>query len=270
MENPSPSVDEIPVISNPKIRCAHEAQVDPRLLRPNPGNPNTHPPKQIEKFIEIISYTGWRRPITVSKLSGMITKGHGAREAALAAGWSIVPVDYQDYDNEAQELADIMADKFLAEMSTMDNEKLTGMLLKLDSHEDFNWNMTALELPKIEQMMVDVPEWQASRKKFDDLSVPDYQANQQQDQPPQAQFAGDAQPSGGPAENQPHDEASAGPPTRVASSEVRMIQLFFTQQSLVEFTTLVEHFQRLLNIDNVTDTVMEVLRKASESEQESA
>lgn len=267
MESPSQSVIERPIVSNPKIRCAHEAQVDPKLLRPNPLNPNTHPPAQIQKFIEIISYTGWRRPITVSKLSGMITKGHGAREAALAAGWTVVPVDYQDYDNEAQELADIMADKFLAEMSTMDNEKLTVMLLKLDSHDDFDWNMTALELPKIEQIMFDVPEWKANRNQFDDLTVPGYQANQQQDQP-QAQFAGETQASGGPAENQPHDEAETKTPTRVASGEVRMIQLFFTQQTVVEFTELVQHFQRLLNIDNVTDTVMEVLRSAHNAQTE--
>ncbi|MCC8177240.1 MAG: ParB N-terminal domain-containing protein, partial [Bacteroidales bacterium] len=82
---------EIPVF------CAHDAIVDAATLVPNPKNPNTHPDSQIQLLGRIICQTGWRQPITVSKRSGFIVKGHGRLSAALLEGMEQVPVDYQNY-----------------------------------------------------------------------------------------------------------------------------------------------------------------------------
>ncbi len=113
------------------IHCAHTAIVYPRSLKPHPSNPNEHGSEQISMFVEILKFQGWRRPITVSNRSGFITKGHGAREAALIGELGQVPVDYQDYETEAQELADIVADNQLARMSQMNTGKLQQIVSKL-------------------------------------------------------------------------------------------------------------------------------------------
>lgn len=64
------------------VFCAHDAIVAIEKLIPNPKNPNTHPDAQIQALGRIIRQTGWRAPITVSKRSGFIVKGHGRLAAA--------------------------------------------------------------------------------------------------------------------------------------------------------------------------------------------
>ena len=103
-----------------KVRCEYTELVEIHKLIPNPKNPNKHPQEQIERLAKIIDYQGMRSPIVVSKLSGFITKGHGRLEALKLLGWDSVPVDYQDYDTEAQEFSDMVADNALAEWSTQD------------------------------------------------------------------------------------------------------------------------------------------------------
>ena len=72
-----------------KIHCAHNALVDPATLKPNPVNPNRHSAHQIQLLASIIQEQGWRGPITVSKRSGLIVRGHGRLEAALLMGAEI-------------------------------------------------------------------------------------------------------------------------------------------------------------------------------------
>jgi len=116
-----------------EVRCAYRELLNPKTLKPHPANPNEHGQDQIDLFVEILKYQGWRRPITVSIRSGFITKGHGALAAALAAGCESVPVDYQDYVDEAQELADIVADNQLARMSQMNVGKLQKIVGQLET-----------------------------------------------------------------------------------------------------------------------------------------
>jgi len=96
--------------SNIKVYCAHDDIVEIGKLKPNPKNPNTHPQGQIEILAKIIQEQGWRQPIKVSNQSGYIVSGHGRYEAALFMGAEVVPVDYQDYESVAAELADLLAD----------------------------------------------------------------------------------------------------------------------------------------------------------------
>lgn len=84
------------------VFCAHDAIVPLKDLRPNPKNPNQHPPEQIKLLASIIRATGWRAPITVSKRSGLVTKGHGRLMAAQLDDLTDAPVDYQDYASEAE------------------------------------------------------------------------------------------------------------------------------------------------------------------------
>ena len=117
------------------IYCAYDEEVAIYELKPNPRNPNTHPKEQIELLAQIIKKNGWRSPITVSTISGLIVKGHGRLMAAELLGCKTVPVDFQDYENESLELADLMADNRIAELSEIDNKKLLNLFEEFDSGE---------------------------------------------------------------------------------------------------------------------------------------
>ncbi len=126
---PKGYADGVPVF------CAHDAIVDAAKLVPNPKNPNTHPDAQIQALGRIIRQTGWRAPITVSKLSGFIVKGHGRLSAALLEGLREVPVDYQNYTNAAEEYADLVADNRIAELAETDNRLLADIFAEIDTGE---------------------------------------------------------------------------------------------------------------------------------------
>lgn len=126
---PKGCADGVPVF------CAHDAIVDAAKLVPNPKNPNTHPAAQIQALGRIIRQTGWRQPITVSKLSGFIVKGHGRLSAALLEGLKEVPVDYQNYANAAEEYADLVADNRIAELAEIDQKLLADIFADIDTGE---------------------------------------------------------------------------------------------------------------------------------------
>lgn len=125
----------------------------------HPRNPNTHPKTQLELLGDVIRGNGWRQPITVSDLSGYIIKGHGRYQAAKLAGFAEVPVEVQHYENEAAELADMLADNRIAELSEMDmnalNETLQALqvedpeALELSGYTDEDWASIKAELDGI-------------------------------------------------------------------------------------------------------------------------
>ena len=126
---PKAWADGVPVF------CAHDAIVDVAKLVPNPKNPNQHPDSQIQLLGRIIRQAGWRQPITVSKRSGFIVKGHGRLAAALLEGMKEAPVDYQNYTTEAEEYADLVADNRIAELAETDNKLLADIFAEIDTGE---------------------------------------------------------------------------------------------------------------------------------------
>jgi DNA modification methylase len=159
-----------------KIECAHDELVDLVRLQPNPRNPNKHPQRQIEMLAKIIAYQGQRAPIVVSKRSGFIVKGHGRLEAIKHLGWAQAAVDHQDYTDEAQEFADMVADNKIAELAEHDDElmKLTALELNLDN----GFDLDLLGVPELDLSMPDpskdaiedeVPEPTQSISKLGDL-----------------------------------------------------------------------------------------------------
>ena len=122
------------------VYCAYDKIVPVAELKPNPKNPNRHPGDQVELLSRVIEAQGWRQPVKVSNLSGLIVSGHGRYEAALLLGCP-VPVDFQDYPSEAEELADLLADNRIAEMAEMDNAMLRELFVDLDE-SDFDIDIT--------------------------------------------------------------------------------------------------------------------------------
>mgnify|MGYP001201168825 FL=1 len=143
-----------------EVHCAYDEMVDITRLVPNPRNPNQHSDRQIELLAKIIEHQGWRAPITVSKRSGFIVRGHGRLLAAEALGLDEVPVDYQDYANEAEEWADLIADNRLAELSELDNEMLRDLIQEIDS-EKFDLTLTGYDEDALESLLapIDIDEF---------------------------------------------------------------------------------------------------------------
>ena len=127
-----------------KVFCAYDKMIPIKELIPNLENPNTHPKSQIKLLAKIIKQ-GWRAPITVSNLSGLIVRGHGRLDAAKMLGLDKAPVDFQDYNNEAEEWADLLADNKLAELAEIDDDKLLSMLEKIDE-QDFDMELTGFDI----------------------------------------------------------------------------------------------------------------------------
>lgn len=122
------------------VYCAFDKIVPLEELKPNPKNPNKHPRDQVELLARVIEAQGWRQPVKVSTRSGLIVSGHGRYEAALLLGCP-VPVDFQSYPSDEDELADLLADNRIAEMSEMDNDMLRELFADLEG-TDFNIDLS--------------------------------------------------------------------------------------------------------------------------------
>lgn len=106
--------------SSPKIHCLYDKLVPTKELNPHPKNRNEHPEDQIRRLAKILDYQGWRYPVKVSKRSGFVTSGHGRIDAARLNGWKTVPVNFQEYESEEQEYADVQADNAIASWADLD------------------------------------------------------------------------------------------------------------------------------------------------------
>ena len=129
------------------IKCAHKEVVPLHKLIPNPKNTNKHPKAQVDLLTKIIDYQGIRHPIVVSNLSGFIVAGHCRLEAAKKLKYDSFPVDYQDFENAAQEYAFLESDNHIAELAEHDRDL---MKLNLVEFPDLDFELLGIPELKIE------------------------------------------------------------------------------------------------------------------------
>ena len=134
------------------VHCAYDELVALELIVGNPRNPNTHPKTQVELLAKVISAQGWRAPITVSTRSGFVVRGHGRLEAARLLGLDAAPVDRQDYDSEASEWADLIADNRIAELAEMNLSTLSSLLSEI-SLGDLDMDLTGFDAGELERLL---------------------------------------------------------------------------------------------------------------------
>ena len=140
------------------VYCAHDEIVKIENVQPNPKNPNQHPPEQIKLLGMIIQRQGWRQPITVSTRSGYIVKGHGRLMAAKDIGATEVPIDYQNYESDEQEIADLIADNRLAELAQIDNQMLAELFAEIKLDPDFDITLTGFTEDEYLELLQDLGE----------------------------------------------------------------------------------------------------------------
>lgn len=131
------------------VKCAYDRMVSLEQIQPNPKNPNTHPDDQIRLLAKIINEQGWRAPITVSLRSKKIVRGHGRFLAAKLLGLEKVPVDFQDYESEDAEIADLIADNKISEFAELDAGLLSDLLKDIDASV-FDLTLTAIPQEEID------------------------------------------------------------------------------------------------------------------------
>ena len=149
------------------VYCAHDKIVDTDALVGNPRNPNKHPKEQIAALAKIIKRQGWRHPIVVSNRSGFVVKGHGRLLAAKELKASQVPVDYQDYESEASEYADLMADNKIQEFSELDLKMSAGILQDIKDSGDIELEMSAFTEEALNELLAKNQEGEAKEDNFD-------------------------------------------------------------------------------------------------------
>lgn len=130
------------------IKCEFKELVDIVKVVPNPKNPNKHSDKQIDLLQRLIKHQGWRHPIIVSNRSGFVCAGHGRLQAAIKMGLKQVPVDYQDFDSEAQEYQFMVSDNTIQELAELDLAMVSQDVLDFGPY--FDLEMLALPDFKID------------------------------------------------------------------------------------------------------------------------
>ncbi len=131
------------------IFCSYIKIVPIDQLKPNPKNPNIHSDQQIEKLAKIIKAHGWRHPITVSNQSCFIVSGHCRYYAAQRLDIKQVPVDYQDFASEVEELAVLVADNKIQELAEIDSQKMDDIIAELKA-VDYPLELTAVAAEDLE------------------------------------------------------------------------------------------------------------------------
>ena len=129
--------------NNMNVKCSYDEVIPPHKLIPNPKNPNKHPPEQIDRLAKLIDFQGQRHPVIVSKRSGFVVVGHGRLEAIKKLNWDGVAVNYQDFENEAQEFAFVTSDNAIAEWAELDLALINQEML--DMGPDFDIELLGLK-----------------------------------------------------------------------------------------------------------------------------
>lgn len=128
-----------------KYHCEYTELVDPNILRPHPKNANKHPQSQVKALAEVIVRIGWRRCIVVSNRSGYIVAGHCGTLSGIELGCQ-VPIDYQDFASETEELDFLMADNIIPELAKWD------ATLKLSNLEELKLENISFEIESLKDV----------------------------------------------------------------------------------------------------------------------
>ncbi len=163
------------------VYCAHDKIVDTDSLVGNPRNPNKHPKEQITALAKIIKCQGWRHPIVVSNRSGFVVK-RSRKTSCRKRNRSKkqVPVDFQDYESEASEYADLMADNKIQEFSELDMKMSADILQDIKDSGDIELEMSAFTEEALNELLAKSQEGEVKEDDAD-LTPPENPVSEQGD-----------------------------------------------------------------------------------------
>jgi DNA modification methylase len=132
-----------------KINCSYTKLVPISELKPNPKNRNFHPEKQIKVLARIIEKNGQRSPVVVSNRSGYIIKGHARLEALKLLNVPECAVDYQDYETEADEYRDMIADNEISRYAEFDTTQFLNDIKDLPNVDFEDFGLLDFKVPEV-------------------------------------------------------------------------------------------------------------------------
>jgi len=115
-----------------EIDCAYDELVSLDKLIENPRNDNDHEEDHAKLMAKVMIARKVRHPIIVSKRSGFMAAGHLRKWGAELNGWESFPVNYQDFESEADEYAFLTSDNNTARYAALDERKMIANLEALD------------------------------------------------------------------------------------------------------------------------------------------
>jgi DNA modification methylase len=127
--------------------------VETELLKPYPGNPRRHSPKQVLQIAKSIKHFGWISPILIDE-HNQVLAGHGRLLAAELLGLPQVPVIHVSHLSDEEKRAYRLADNKLAENSSWD-EGLVRVELELlmDAEINLDIDLTGFNTPEIDMYL---------------------------------------------------------------------------------------------------------------------
>ena len=123
-------------------------QLSPALLVPNPRNPRTHPPEQIERLSASLLRDGQTKPVLARRENHMLIAGHGVTAAALRLGLGEIAVLLWDVDQATADRV-MLADNQFGDLSANDKEKVASLLGEIDQADYLATGFAPEEVAKL-------------------------------------------------------------------------------------------------------------------------
>jgi hypothetical protein len=103
-----------------EIHCTYTKLIPVGEIKKHPKNTNTHSKKQIEEIKKSLTQCGIRKPFIASSFSGLLVSGHGRLEACKKLGIEMLPVDFQEFEDEQAEINFLIRDNYTALFMDLD------------------------------------------------------------------------------------------------------------------------------------------------------
>lgn len=125
----------------------------PEELKPWPGNPRTHCPKQLNTLAASMQRFGVTAPVLIDE-NGFILSGHGRVQAAKALGLATIPTRTIYGLTPAEKRAYVIADNQIAQLSAWDQGLLKSELTFL-AEDEFDIELTGFSTAQIDLILDD-------------------------------------------------------------------------------------------------------------------
>ncbi len=126
-------------------------------IKPDPTNPRTHPPGQIDQLVRNMAAFGFTSPILIDE-RGVIIAGHGRLLAAKKCGLEHLPTITLAGLTEAEKKALRIADNRIAQKSGWDSDLLREIIIDIQSAEiEIDLELTGFSVGEIDVMLAPKP-----------------------------------------------------------------------------------------------------------------
>jgi 16S rRNA G966 N2-methylase RsmD len=141
-------------------------------LRPDPKNPRSHSPKQVNQIAKSISAFGFNVPVLIDAQLNVVA-GHGRLLACRQLGWDEVPTIALGHLTAAQAKAYLIADNRLTENSEWDDRLLAEQLKELSLLDlDFDLDAIGFDVPEIDLRIESLSEPGVAEDPIDQIPPP--------------------------------------------------------------------------------------------------